>query len=293
MEESTKLIPDILEMSMYETIEMSEFTYEQLYELLIYANGQVNQNSISSLDSYCNLCNKETTFNSRNTPGEIIDSVYHKILNLTDNRFGSNQFDAKSFQKHLEEIEIFTRSFYCPRAPKDFSHDIVIILRANNGQITKIGQFPQIADLENSQLKKYKGLDKEIYYELNRAAGLNSHGIGVGSFVYLRRIIEKYIVLPEIEKLIQDRVITIQQSEYTDFKGKVALAKDHLPSILVDNSRIYSILSKGIHALSEKECLEIFSPLLIAIELILDERLEIVERDKKISKMKNDLNKIY
>jgi len=38
--------------------------------------------------------------------------------------------------------------------------------------------------------------------------------------------------------------------------------------------------------------LEIFNPLLTAIELILDERLEKLEREKKIEKMKNDLNRI-
>lgn len=166
------------------------------------------------------------------------------------------------------------------------------ILIVCEGKITKIGQFPQLADLENTHLKKYKELNNEIYQELNRATGLNSHGIGVGSFVYLRRIIEKYIVYPELEKLIQDNLITEDQVNLTDFKGKVVLAKEHLPDVLVDNPRIYSILSKGIHSLSEKDCLEIFDPLLTAIELILDEQLEKVERTKKLKKMKDDLNKI-
>jgi hypothetical protein len=146
--------------------------------------------------------------------------------------------------------------------------------------------------LENTHLRKYKALDTEIYHELNRAAGLNSHGIGVGSFVYLRRIIEKYILFPELERLIQEGALTKEQIGLADFKGKVALVKDHLPSVLVENVKIYSILSKGIHSLSEKECLEIFNPLLTAIELILDERLEKIEKEKKLKKMKDDLNKI-
>ncbi len=292
MEEITKKIPDILKMSLYESIEMSEFTFEQLFALLSFEHSSTNQFSITSLDSYCTNCGKETTFNSRNSPNEIISSVRMKILSLLEVGYSSSPFDYKAFHKHLEEIEIFTRSFNCPREPNNSAHDIVIILRVNDGKITKIGQFPQLAELENTHLKKYKVLDKEIYQELNRAAGLNSHGIGVGSFVYLRRIIEKYIVYPELERMIQENALTREQLILADFKGKVVLAKDHLPSVLVDNPKIYSILSKGIHSLSENECLEIFNPLLIAIELILDERLEKVERDKKLAKLNNDLNRI-
>ncbi len=37
---------------------------------------------------------------------------------------------------------------------------------------------------------------------------------------------------------------------------------------------MYSILSKGIHELSEEECLQYFKLMKIGIELILDEQLE-------------------
>jgi ribosomal protein L44E len=292
MEEELKPMPDILGMSLYESVEMREYTYNQLFQLVTYTNDYITEDSISSLDSYCLKCKKDTTFHSRNSNSETLNSIYNEIRRLTDTKRGYLDFDNTAFHKHLEEIEVFTRSFYCPRASKDKTHDIVIVLRAHERKITKIGQYPQLADLENTQLKKYKDLDKEIYHELNRAAGLNSHGIGVGSFVYLRRIIEKYIVSPEIEKLLKDKILTAEQVNTADFKGKVTLAKDYLPSVLVDNPRVYSILSKGIHTLSEQDCLEIFNPLLTAIELILDERLEKVERDKKIAKMQSELSRI-
>jgi hypothetical protein len=61
-----------------------------------------------------------------------------------------------------------------------------------------------------------------------------------------------------------------------DFTGKrmeekVEFLKDYLPDFLVQNKRMYSILSKGIHDLEEKECLGVFEMLKHAIFFILDE----------------------
>lgn len=287
-------MPDILGMSMYQSINLNDYSYEQLIQLLTFLESEIDDHSISSLDCFCLQCEKSTTFKSRNSSTGTLNKVYtrKKACEEFNRHSGEREFNYPFFFSILNEIEFFTRSFYCPRHPKDHSHDIVIVFRINENNVTKIGQFPQLADLENSHLKKYKELDKEIYQELNRATGLNSHGIGVGSFVYLRRIIEKYILYPELERLIQENTLTTEQISLADFKGKVALAKDHLPPVLVDNPKIYSILSKGIHSLSEKECLEIFNPLLTAIELILDERLEKLEREKKIERLKTDLNRI-
>lgn len=294
MEETTKPMPDLLGLSVYEIIDYSAYLPEQIMQVLLFHEKEINEYSISSIDCYCPKCDKQTTFKSRNTPIDILEKVYlkYKQSDFYDTAIASWTFNFEAFFSILHEIEFFTRSFYCPRAPNDHSHDIIIHMRVNEGEIRKIGQFPSRATIENSHLRKYRKLDNEIYTELNRATGLNSSGIGVGSFVYLRRIIEKHIVYPEIEKILEDGTTTKEQILNSDFKGKVALAKDHLPSVLADNPRIYSILSKGIHSLSEKECLEIFSPLLTAIELILDERLEQVEREKKTKKLQEDLNRI-
>lgn len=294
MEETAKPMFDILNWPIYKSIELKEIIPEQLIQILLFHEMEIDDYSISSIDCYCTQCKKETTFKSRNSQNDVIEKVYIKFKgsDFFDKASSSWKFDSDSFFPILHDKEFFIRSFYCPRSPNDKSHDISFVFKVNDKKITKIGQFPSRASIENSQLKKYRKLDNEIYVELNRATGLYSSGIGVGSFVYLRRIIEKYIVYPEIEKLLNDEIITKEQIKTSNFKEKVALAKDHLPTVLVDNPRIYSILSKGIHTLSEQECLEIFNPLLTAIELILDESLAKVEHEKKLEKLKNDLNKI-
>lgn len=62
---------------------------------------------------------------------------------------------------------------------------------------------------------------------------------------------------------------------------KVRLLKNHLPDFLVDNSHVWKIMSKGVHALSDEECLRNFEVVLVAIELILDEELAKLEKENK------------
>jgi len=294
MTENLNPLPNLLELSLYGSVQLTDYTYNQLQDLLTFTVHNIGDFSCSSIDSYCIKCKQQTTFNSANTDNVVLEKIHSRIMAMSEpSRFPEiDEYHHDSFLETLNEIEIFERRFTCPRFPKNRSHDIIILLRVTSGQLTKIGQFPSRASLENPQVKKYKELSEDIYVELNRATGLNSSGIGVGALVYLRRIIEKHIVIPELEKLIENQISSLEEINKLDFKGKIALVKDQLPEILVNNARIYSILSKGIHVLSEKECLEIFNPLFTAIELILDERIGLLDREKKLEKMKYDLNRM-
>ncbi len=73
---------------------------------------------------------------------------------------------------------------------------------------------------------------------------------------------------------------------------KIALLSDHLPVFLVENRSLYGILSKGVHDLTEEECLSFFPAVKVAIELILDDKLEQMERDRKVKKAKAAINTI-
>ena len=55
-----------------------------------------------------------------------------------------------------------------------------------------------------------------------------------------------------------------------------------MPDFLADHPKLYSILSKGIHELSEDECLKHFPVVKVGIELILDDKLEILRRRQKL-----------
>ena len=61
-------------------------------------------------------------------------------------------------------------------------------------KLIKIGQYPSIGDILTPDIKKYrKVLSDEKLKEFHKAIGLKAHGVGIGSFAYLRRILEYLI----------------------------------------------------------------------------------------------------
>ena len=55
-------------------------------------------------------------------------------------------------------------------------------------------------------------LGKQYYNELKRSIGLHSHGVGISSFVYLRRIIEKLVYNAFTSAVIPDLNSTVALS---------------------------------------------------------------------------------
>lgn len=185
-----------------------------------------------------------------------------------------------------ESNYLFEHIFHCSR---DKEHKLVFSFRIHNNTITKIGQYPSLADLATVEIQKYrKILDTGRYAEFNRAVGLASHGIGIGAFVYLRRIFENLI--EDAHKL---EMASSGWNEELYQKGrmddKISLLTHALPEFLVKNKSLYSILSKGIHELGESECLSAFPITKLGIELILDEKLERLQRQSKIKQASKDI----
>ena len=153
----------------------------------------------------------------------------------------------------------------------------------------KIGQYPSIADFHISQIKKYdKVLTTEKLKEFTRAIGLAANGVGIGSFVYLRRIFEDLI------EEAHSKASELSLWNEADYKQKrivekIELLKPFLPDFLVENRTLYGILSVGIHSLKEEDCLAYFETVRVGIELILDEKLEKFQKQLKIEEAKKKL----
>jgi hypothetical protein len=219
------------------------------------------------LDCYCFECKQPSVFNPE-----------------VHERYG------RSFDYYAKrQNEVIERLFFCSR---DNSHELNFYFRLHKKTVSKIGQNPSIADLATYEIRKYmKVLGKERYAELSRAVGLISHGVGIGSFVYLRRIIEHLIEEAHQTKVYSDGW---NEEEYTRSRmdGKIEMLKSTLPDFLVTNKSIYSILSKGIHELEEQECLNSFHIVKVGIELILDEKLEELQRKDKIKQAEKEIAKL-
>jgi hypothetical protein len=197
------------------------------------------------VDGHCPFCHKAATFSRTSAEIEIL-SLEHVVKNTP----------------------VLYFEITCAR---DRKHKIFFVFRLKEPLIEKVGQYPSLADIANDESRIYREvLNPNDGAELHRAIGLAAHGVGVGSFVYLRRVFERLIA-----------------QRFEDFKGHEGWADDafvgkrmeekierlehHLPDFLVRNKKVYAILSKGIHDLEETECLNAFEMLKHAIFFILDE----------------------
>lgn len=166
---------------------------------------------------------------------------------------------------------------------------LTIVFAKNENEIVKIGQNPSMAELEYDSQDKaiVKELTNTQREELGKAVGLFAHGIGIGSFVYLRRIFENLV--EEAHKNAKNDPDWKEDDYFRSrMSEKLVFLAKYLPKRLVENSSLYSILSLGIHELTEKECLENFILVKGAIELILKQKND----DKEYEQMIADIHKI-
>lgn len=224
-------------------------------------------------DSYCVECAKESTFS---TAELSIKRVPPSI---------SGGFEKPSWLT----AGAFSIRATCGRVG---SHIYIgFFLMKPDGTLRKVGQHPSRADIASADLRKYRSvLKNEWLRELNAATGLASHGVGIGSFVYLRRI---------FEGLIQDHY-TAFTKDHGEIEGFVPMRMNEkvkalaavLPPLLVEHSASYAILSKGIHELDEQTCLEFFPVIRRSIILILDQDLRMRSAAQEAEALKVELQKI-
>lgn len=157
--------------------------------------------------------------------------------------------------------------------------------------VLKYGQFPSLEDIGGADIQKYRPLLRDGYFqELKRATGLASHGIGIGAFVYLRRIFEKLIYDHHVDYAASHGDIDGFASMRMD--DKIGALKAALPPALVKNKAAYGILSKGIHELDENTCRKFFPVVRAAIIEILEQDLRQREAQKASDDLEREIAKI-
>ncbi|MGB5918102.1 hypothetical protein [Arcobacter sp.] len=178
----------------------------------------------------------------------------------------------------------------CKRTDSIFRY--FVLWNPKEKTIQKIGQFPSIADFHISEIKQYKKLlSTDKLKEFTRAIGLAANGVGIGSFVYLRRIFE-YLIEDAFTMCKSDGTVDEEDYKKSRMDQKIGLLSTHLPDFLVEHKSMYSILSKGIHELDEETCLVHFDSLRVGIEIILDEKLDELKKKEKIEQAKKKLMSI-
>jgi len=245
----------LVKLPLYRKIKIEEEKVEEILEIM---------NFRETIDTFCPECKEHSIFSRKGTV--------------------KNYYDLEDITNSL-----FFREYKCSR---NHNHILTFLYSKTVDFIEKVGQTPSLADLHTFDIQKYsKVLNKKYFTEFTKAIGLSSHGVGVGSFVYLRRIFE-FLIHEAYLKNKDNSGWNELSYKQADMSEKINILKADLPYFLVENKSIYSILSQGIHELEEQECLEFFPILKLSIEYILDEKLVILQRQKKESETKKALSTI-
>lgn len=255
----------LLSKGLYDEIVITKENVHELYSLIA---GR------EKISVYCNECKETRVFMMYNTvfyvpsmDGSIQsrslvdDLVYFQNLQTNSNNPIIRQLnEIGDWSWTNPQLQMYTRilhfDFLCAMDP---NHHLDFIAGTSGNIMKKIGQYPSIADITFPELEQYKKvINDKSRREMRKAIGLFTHGIGAGSFVYLRRIFEE--ILNEAKKKAENDV-SLDFTEYETLRvvEKIELIKDYLPKMVVDNKAIYGIVSKGIHELSEEECIKYFS----------------------------------
>lgn len=257
----------LVKKGLYDSIDI---TIEDLDELEMLLSNKYN------IDCYCIHCKEKRVFNC------VDNRVYEeraflRISDVSSGRGGRLPKKEEIFKSFLNKR--YSLSFRCTR---EHDHSILFDLLVTDKKIIKIGQYPTFADISKGDVRKYKNVLADKYKEYSMSLGLFSHGVGIGSFVYLRRIIEK-LVFNKFKEVESELQVSEHDFIHSEFKDKILTLQNYLPSVLVENRNVYGIVSKGIHELTEDECISMYPLIKTGIELILDEIISEKERAIKLS----------
>lgn len=270
-----KLLPSVeefyLNASLYDKFIISEADKADIFKLIFFDK---------TLDCFCQKCEQISVFKSENNKPSKPGDFGNRTINLSSEW----NFDIKTDEFKTQKV------FHCVR---NVNHKLFYNILISEQSLQKTGQYPSIADLSSYSVKKFsKTLGKELYSEFNRGIGLYSHGVGVGSFVYLRRIIENFIVLPAYQEANKQSDWNDEEYQKLRVTEKIKKLKNFLPELLVQNSILYSIVSKGIHELSEEECLEYFPVLREFMEYVLTDLQAKKETENKKQELAKKISEI-
>ncbi len=221
-------------------------------------------------DAHCVYCGQGATFRTLTDrlPADVAQA--EKVQDFNER--------AKEQAKRLKlEDGQFALHLGCSRRP-DHLYRYFFDYDEKQGVLMKVGQTPSLEDVAGADIERYRKILGNDFGELRRATGLFAHGIGIGSFVYLRRIFENLV---EAARSSADpkgeREAEFRKMRMADRVSELAA---HLPPAVVKYKDAYGILSKGLHELTEAECKRHFPVVRAAVIMMLEQRYEAAEKAK-------------
>ena len=155
----------------------------------------------------------------------------------------------------------------CQKTQKVYSLAVILFTGEQSYEMCcKLGEIPPYGPPVPPKLIKLIGPDRDIFL---KGRNCENQGLGIGAFTYYRRVVEnqKNRILKEIVKVSekirvsQDKIDTLHEAiKETQFSTAFKMAKDVMPeSLLIDGHSpillLHRALSRGVHELSDEECL--------------------------------------
>ena len=179
----------------------------------------------------------------------------------------------------------------CQKTQKVYSLAVILLIGEQSYEMClKLGENPPYGPLVPSRLITLIGPDRDIFL---KGRNCENQGLGIGAFTYYRRVVEnqKNRILEAIVKVSekigapQDKIDTLHEAiKETQFSKALGMAKDVMPESLLIKGQspillLHHALSRGVHKLSDEECLELASTVRLVLGE-LSERLSAILKDQ-------------
>lgn len=145
-----------------------------------------------------------------------------------------------------------------------------------DGVILKFGEWPPFGPPTPARVVSLIGPDRDLFLTGRRS---ENQGMGIGAFVYYRRVVEnqKARIFNEIIRVSEkigapaESIDLLKKArEETQFSKAVGVVKDGIPQSLLINGRnpltlLHSALSEGLHVQSDEECMVLATSIRIVL----------------------------
>lgn len=261
-----------------------------LYEKKMYEDfcTQILNRKNKNFNGYCTECGKNTTFEKSDWFKERESNIANYMTSLRTSKrhdpnvvFSTGEVIIDTFDDmFIKGAKLYIEEYECCI---DRSHKRYSIYQKIGNDVIKIGQYPSALSEDGQEyLKKLKSIcsnkeSKEISKYINKALVMESFGYGIASLLYIRRAFEKLIIISEGKE---------HENDGTTMKDRIKNNK-YLPDLIKKNSRIYNIISEGIHNQSEEECMKLFKIIKVGVMILITRVYSYVEEEKELDKLKS------
>ncbi|MFG0585461.1 hypothetical protein ACF8C1_19770 [Pseudomonas sp. zjy_9] len=205
-------------------------------------------------------------------------------------------YDRGHLRVHEEELSFIYVNFLCSNCRTTEKTYSIAIRRINNesAECVKFGEAPPFGPPTPSKLLKLIGPDRDLFLKGRRC---ENQGLGVGAFVYYRRVVEsqKNRIVNEIIKVSErvgmpEKDIELLKASQKDFRFSSAVEsiKDVMPQALLINGHnpltlLYMALSDGLHDKNDEHCLELASSIRVVLGELADRLSQVLKDEVEIN----------